>query len=137
MKAPYRLEGKEMLLSCAFLFPRWAVTHQAGAVMRRPSSGSVPFALGCQKTRGNVLSPGAGALWSHVRWLGHSSNQAGFTSLYAVDRSAGSSYADPIGTEEPRQTNCISLQSRCWTRGPSFGSHLLGRDRKTLTTPPG
>lgn len=51
-----------MLSSSAFLFPRWAVTHKAGAVMWRPSSGSVPFALGCRKTRGNVLSPGAGAL---------------------------------------------------------------------------
>lgn len=80
---------------------------------------------------GNVLFPGASALQPHVRWFGHSSDQAGFTSLCPVDRSAGSS------AQRTRDRQTASLSGA--DVGPAVPALEAsgGSDRKTLTPPSG
>lgn len=103
----------------------------------QPSNGSVSLALGCQPNTRDVLFPGAGAPQPRIRWFGHSSDQAGFTSLCPVDRSAGSSSAQ---RSRDRQTASLSgadvgpvvaaLEASCGSHrknfDPSLRLNLLG-----------
>lgn len=78
--------------------------------------GVALFHLHCtvNQTRGNALSPGAGALQFHVTGLGHSSHEADITSLGPVDRGTGSSYPSLPSAHRWAKTDKLDLSPE-WT----------------------